>query len=148
MKGFVTGGKDGVVCLYDEVFDRCLKSFPIKRSSLTPSSRGTLIAESPAVRSAVLGHGYILIGTKNGEVLELDKSGPITLLVQVISPITECYYRVHKCLSNQTACTSACPIKQLAQVLAQSNSLHKCLSNQTACTSACPIKELAQVLAQ
>lgn len=83
LQGFVTGGKDGVVCLYDETFDRCLKSFPVKKSSLTADSRGTLVTESPAIRSAVLGHGHILIGTKNGEILELEKSGPITLLVQV-----------------------------------------------------------------
>ncbi|MEQ2207368.1 hypothetical protein XENOCAPTIV_011251, partial [Xenoophorus captivus] len=30
-----------------------------------------------------LGHGHILVGTKNGEVLEIEKSGPMTLLVQV-----------------------------------------------------------------
>jgi len=72
-----------VVCLYDENFDRCLKNFPVKRSSLTSESRGTLVSDSPAIRSAVLGHGYILIGTKNGEILELEKSGPITLLAQV-----------------------------------------------------------------
>lgn len=72
-----------MVCLFDETFERCLKTFSIKRSALTEESRGTLIAESPAVRSAVLGHGHILIGTKNGEILELEKSGPVTLLIQV-----------------------------------------------------------------
>lgn len=79
----MTGGKDGIVCLYDEAFDRCLKSFPIKRASLSPVSRGTLVSDLPAIRSCVLGHGHILIGTKNGEILQLDKSGPVTLLVQV-----------------------------------------------------------------
>lgn len=79
----MTGGKDGVVHLYDETLDRCLKSFPLKKTSLTSDSHGTLVADLPAIRSCVLGHGYILIGTKNGEVLQLDKSGPVTLLVQV-----------------------------------------------------------------
>lgn len=39
--------------------------------------------DNPSIRAISLGHGHILIGTKNGEILEVDKSGPITLLVQV-----------------------------------------------------------------
>lgn len=39
--------------------------------------------DNPSIRAISLGHGYILVGTKNGEILEVDKSGPITLLVQV-----------------------------------------------------------------
>lgn len=40
--------------------------------------------DNPSIRAISLGHGHILVGTKNGEILEVDKSGPITLLVQVI----------------------------------------------------------------
>lgn len=40
MKGFVTGGKDGVVELWDDMFDRCLKTYAIKRAALSPSSKG------------------------------------------------------------------------------------------------------------
>ena len=36
-----------------------------------------------AIRAIVLGHGKILVGTKNGEVLEVDKGGPMTILAQV-----------------------------------------------------------------
>lgn len=39
--------------------------------------------DNPSIRAISLGHGHILVGTKNGEILEVDKSGPITLLVQV-----------------------------------------------------------------
>ena len=84
----MTGGKDGLVCLFDETFERCLKTFSVKRSALTTESRGTLVSDLPAVRSAVLGHGFILVGTKDGEILELEKSGPVTLLVQVSVTIT------------------------------------------------------------
>lgn len=42
MKGFVTGGKDGVVELWDDMFDRCLKTYAIKRAALSPSSKGSL----------------------------------------------------------------------------------------------------------
>ncbi|CAH1792746.1 unnamed protein product [Owenia fusiformis] len=81
-KGFVTGGKDGMVALWDETFERCLKTYAIKRSSLTPGTRGVLVQELPAVRAIILGHGHILVGTKNSEVLEIDKSGPINILIQ------------------------------------------------------------------
>ncbi|TDH01611.1 hypothetical protein EPR50_G00182120 [Perca flavescens] len=81
-KGFVTGGKDGVVELWDDMFDRCLKSYAIKRAALSPGSKGLLLEDNPSIRAITLGHGHILVGTKNGEVLEIDKTGPMTLLVQ------------------------------------------------------------------
>nr|XP_020441832.1 echinoderm microtubule-associated protein-like 6 isoform X2 [Monopterus albus] len=81
-KGFVTGGKDGVVELWDDMFDRCLKTYAIKRAALSPDSKGLLLEDNPSIRAITLGHGHILVGTKNGEVLEIDKTGPMTLLVQ------------------------------------------------------------------
>lgn len=44
---------------------------------------GLLLEDNPSIRAISLGHGHILVGTKNGEVLEIDKTGPMTLLVQV-----------------------------------------------------------------
>lgn len=38
----MTGGKDGVVVLWDDMFDRCLKTYAIKRAALSPSSKGTV----------------------------------------------------------------------------------------------------------
>ncbi|XP_035383252.1 echinoderm microtubule-associated protein-like 6 isoform X2 [Electrophorus electricus] len=81
-KGFVTGGKDGIVELWDEMFERRLKTYAIKRAALSPSSKGLLLEDNPSIRAITLGHGHILVGTKNGEILEMDKSGPMTLLVQ------------------------------------------------------------------
>ncbi|XP_048456948.1 echinoderm microtubule-associated protein-like 6 [Rhincodon typus] len=81
-KGFVTGGKDGIVELWDDIFERCLKTYAIKRPALSPGSKGLLLEDNPSLRAITLGHGHILVGTKNGEILEIDKSGPITLLVQ------------------------------------------------------------------
>ncbi|KAK1798480.1 hypothetical protein P4O66_006772, partial [Electrophorus voltai] len=120
-KGFVTGGKDGIVELWDEMFERRLKTYAIKRAALSPSSKGVdpplgrnwqhpgpnvlllpflwtvawggkcghvalcpglLLEDNPSIRAITLGHGHILVGTKNGEILEMDKSGPMTLLVQ------------------------------------------------------------------
>uniref|UniRef100_A0A8D1EVV9 EMAP like 6 n=1 Tax=Sus scrofa TaxID=9823 RepID=A0A8D1EVV9_PIG len=81
-KGFVTGGKDGIVELWDDMFERCLKTYAIKRAALSTSSKGLLLEDNPSIRAITLGHGHILVGTKNGEILEIDKSGPMTLLVQ------------------------------------------------------------------
>ncbi|KAH0503438.1 Echinoderm microtubule-associated protein-like 6 [Microtus ochrogaster] len=81
-KGFVTGGKDGIVELWDDMFERCLKTYAIKRAALSTGSKGLLLEDNPSIRAITLGHGHILVGTKNGEILEIDKSGPMTLLVQ------------------------------------------------------------------
>lgn len=81
-KGFVTGGKDGNVSLWDGEFEQCLKTYAIKRASFTQGSRGILIEDCPPVRTVVLGHGKILVGTKNGEILEIEKEGPMFILTQ------------------------------------------------------------------
>lgn len=49
------------------------------------SPSGLLLEDNPSIRAITLGHGHILVGTKNGEILEIGKSGPMTLLVQVPS---------------------------------------------------------------
>jgi hypothetical protein len=82
-QGFVTGGKDGVIGLWDDQFERCLKTYAIKKDSIAAESRGLLTVDSPAVRAIVLGHGKILVGTMNGEILEVDKAGPMTIIAQV-----------------------------------------------------------------
>ena len=68
-QGFVTGGKDGVVGLWDENFTRCLKTYKISRSGLNSGARSSVLLEdAPAIRSITLGQGKILVGTKNSEV--------------------------------------------------------------------------------
>lgn len=79
----MTGGKDGNVSLWDGEFEQCLKTYAIKRASFTQGSRGILIEDCPPVRTVVLGHGKILVGTKNGEILEIEKEGPMFILTQV-----------------------------------------------------------------
>ncbi|KAK1905067.1 Echinoderm microtubule-associated protein-like 6 [Dissostichus eleginoides] len=66
-KGFVTGAKDGVVELWDDMFERCLKTYAIKRASLSPGSKGLLLEDNPSIRALTLGHGHIL-GHMEGEV--------------------------------------------------------------------------------
>lgn len=79
----MTGGKDGVIGLWDDQFEKCLKTYSIKKASIAQGSRGILTLESPAVRAIVLGHGKILVGTVTGEILEVDKAGPMSILAQV-----------------------------------------------------------------
>lgn len=59
-----------------------LNFIPLRTFSFNIS--GLLLEDNPSIRAISLGHGHILVGTKNGEILEVDKSGPITLLVQVL----------------------------------------------------------------
>ena len=79
----MTGGKDGLVSLWDDQFERCLKTYAIKRSALAPGTRGMLLQDNPSIRAVVLGHGHILVGTKNAEVLEISKEGVTHILAQV-----------------------------------------------------------------
>eukprot|EP00794_Sanderia_malayensis_P020047 gene20047-22014_t len=79
-KGFVSGGKDGVVALWDESFTRCLKTYAITKANLQAGS--VLVSDSPSIRAVTLGQGKILVGTRNSEVLEIDKTGPVTVLIQ------------------------------------------------------------------
>eukprot|EP00795_Rhopilema_esculentum_P003114 gene3114-1413_t len=79
-KGFVSGGKDGVVALWDENFSRCLKTYKIAKANLEKSS--VLLDDFPPVRAVTLGHGKILVGTRSSEIMEIDKAGPVEILIQ------------------------------------------------------------------
>lgn len=39
----MTGGKDGIVALWDDTFERCLKTYAIKRAVLAPGSKGKIV---------------------------------------------------------------------------------------------------------
>lgn len=76
-----------MVCLWDDQFERSLKNYSIKRSALVAGTKGVLVHDCPAVRSVVLGHGHILVGTKTADILEITKDGAMDILVQV-SPLS------------------------------------------------------------
>ena len=90
----MTGGKDGVVSLWDDVFEKCLKTYSIKRSSLSAGTRGVLVSDNPAVRAVVLGHGHILVGTKTGDVIEISKEGVMNILTQVVTTLLPALYSI------------------------------------------------------
>ena len=77
----MSGGKDGVVCLWDEALTNCLKTYQLHSSAIEGGAKLTF--DLPPVRALALGQGKILVGTKWSEVLEIERSGPIHLLVQV-----------------------------------------------------------------
>lgn len=66
LQGYITGGKDGVVCLWDEEFTNCLKTYQLHSSAI--EGGGVLHSDLPPIRALVLGHGKILVGTRNSEV--------------------------------------------------------------------------------
>lgn len=79
----MTGGKDGVVSLWDDLFERCLKSYTITKTSLASENKGILTLDKPAIRAVVLGHGHILVGTINSEIVEVSKEGVMKVITQV-----------------------------------------------------------------
>lgn len=83
LKGFVTGGKDGVISLWDDQFERCLKSYSITQAAISTESKGNMMSDKPAIRAVVLGHGHILVGTINSEIVEVTKDGAMKVLIQV-----------------------------------------------------------------
>ena len=66
LQGFISGGKDGVVCLWDESFSNTLKTYQLHSSAIEGGA--ALHSDLPPIRALVLGQGKILVGTKNSEV--------------------------------------------------------------------------------
>ena len=65
-QGYVTGGRDGVVTMWDPLFEQCLKAFKVEEASMNPGS--VLLQNLPPVRALHTDEGKILIGTGNDEV--------------------------------------------------------------------------------
>ena len=82
-EGFVSAGKDGIINLWSNFCDEKLKVYPIESSNLQD---GALLADNPPVRTIVIGQGKLLAGTKSGEILEIDREGPFSVLVQGHGP--------------------------------------------------------------
>lgn len=62
----MTGGKDGIVNLWDEPFRNVIKSYKLEQSSIVSGSQ--LFADCPPIRALYLGQDDIIVGTKNSEV--------------------------------------------------------------------------------
>ena len=62
----MTGGRDGVVTIWDAAFEQCLRAFKVEDASMNP--RSVLLQNLPPVRALHTDEDKILIGTGNDEV--------------------------------------------------------------------------------
>lgn len=79
---YVTGGKDGSIILWTDQFAQ-VRKYTLNKKSLSKQSKGILLNENPSVRAISLASKKILIGTKNGEIMDIDKDGIISIVIQV-----------------------------------------------------------------
>ena len=59
-----------------------MKKYELTKGALAKDSL-PLVQDKPPVRAVVLGQGCIIAGTINGEIVQIGKSGSVTLLTQV-----------------------------------------------------------------
>ena len=80
-QGFVTGGNDGVVMVWDQTFTEPLRAFKVDGSRF-PS--GTiLLHDCPPIRSIHTDEGNILIGTGHNDVIQIHYNGSMEMIIQV-----------------------------------------------------------------
>ena len=80
-QGFATGGKDGVVVLWDENFTQPLRAFQIETSKFPPGT--ILLHEHPPVRSIHTDEGRVLVGTGHDDIIEIHADGSMEVILQV-----------------------------------------------------------------
>ena len=81
-EGIISSGKDGIINLWNADCSEKLKDYDIKIENIDEESPGILLSDNPPIRTIVMGHGALLAGSKNGEIMEIDREGPIKVLVQ------------------------------------------------------------------
>ena len=81
-EAYVSGGKDGCIILWNGEFSQIHK-YSLNKSSLSTNSNGILLFDNPSVRAICLASKKILIGTKNGEIIDIDKDGVMNIVIQV-----------------------------------------------------------------
>ncbi|XP_065069605.1 echinoderm microtubule-associated protein-like 6 [Rhopilema esculentum] len=79
-KGFVSGGKDGVVVLWDEMFSQPLRAFQIETSKFPPGT--ILLHEKPPIRSLHTDEGRIVVGTGHDDVIQIFADGSMEMILQ------------------------------------------------------------------
>lgn len=79
-QGYVTGGRDGVVTMWDALFEQCLKAFKVEQASMRSGS--ILLQNLPPIRALHTDGGKILLGTGNDEIIEIEDDEKMKVLVQ------------------------------------------------------------------
>jgi WD40 repeat protein len=78
-----SGGRDGVFKLWNESMTKCLKEVTLQNAELSTDTHGFLTQEHPPINAIDIGKGrFTLIGTRKGEVLEVNRNGKIRVLLQ------------------------------------------------------------------
>jgi hypothetical protein len=81
-EGFITGGKDGSIVLWNDQFTNQLKKYTIDKAS---KLKGVLFEDKPSIRSICLANTFkkIIVGTNKGEIIDIDRDGSMEILFQV-----------------------------------------------------------------
>ncbi|GAB6033016.1 hypothetical protein CHUAL_012208 [Chamberlinius hualienensis] len=86
-QGILSGGRDGVVVLWDFQIKNRIRTFPVLKSYAfcKGSNRIYLNKDRPAIKSIDMSapHGTIAVGTADGDILIMDKSGYYTIVNQI-----------------------------------------------------------------
>jgi microtubule-associated protein-like 6 len=80
-EAYVTGGKDGAIVLWNSDFAQIHK-YVLNKASLSKQSKGVLLRDNPSIRAICLASKKILIGTNSGDILDIDKDGVMSIIVQ------------------------------------------------------------------
>ncbi len=80
-QGYATGGKDGKVILWDPEFKKSIKIYELTNKNLIPDSGARLTEEPTSVRAVTLTR-RIVVGTRGGEICEIEKDGRIRIPIQ------------------------------------------------------------------
>ncbi len=99
-EAYVTGGKDGCIILWNSQFNQ-IHTYSLNKNSLSKQSKGVLLSDQPSIRAICLAAKKILIGTKNGEIIDIDKDGVMNIVTQVnlfniLKKIFETFYFIFK----------------------------------------------------
>lgn len=101
----MSGGKDGVVCLWDETFTHTLKTYQLHSSAIQEGG-GVLHSDLPPIRALVMGQGKILVGTRNSEVCMSQLIAVLYIRVDKVSSGNFCLGGVDcEGRGTQTCCT-------------------------------------------
>eukprot|EP00055_Hartaetosiga_balthica_P012061 m.57177 g.57177 ORF g.57177 m.57177 type:complete len:1939 (+) comp7823_c0_seq2:90-5906(+) len=77
-RAFLSGGKDGKLLLHSSDLSKVVKTYELTQSK----AGGRLASDTPSVRGLIADAGKIFVGTKFGDILQIDQEGTIQILEQ------------------------------------------------------------------
>jgi hypothetical protein len=85
-EGFITGGKDGCIVLWNDQFTTQLKKYMVDKPTIT-KCKAILFEDKPSIKSICLANTFkkIIVGTNRSEIIEIDRDGSMNILFQVLT---------------------------------------------------------------